>query len=42
MKNYRYDFDPETGSISNRTVLRERQVGDGEPDGQVIEFVLFP
>lgn len=34
---YAYDFDVETGSISNRRLLIDRRDSFGEPDGMVVE-----
>lgn len=32
-----YDFDLETGNISNRRLLIDRRTSFGEPDGMVVE-----
>jgi len=34
---YAFDFDLESGSISNKRVLVDRRAEGGEPDGAVIE-----
>jgi len=34
---YAYDFEAETGEISNKRVLIDRSVLGGEPDGMVVE-----
>jgi len=34
---YRYDFDVETGAISNKTLFIDRRDSFGEPDGMVVE-----
>lgn len=36
---YAYDFDLESGSISNKRILVDRRTALGEPDGMVIEYV---
>jgi len=36
-KTYSYDFDLETGSISNKKVLIDFTGTTGEPDGMVVE-----
>ena len=37
MKVYKYDFDLETGNISNRQLFIDRRSTYGEPDGMVVE-----
>lgn len=39
MKVYAYDFDLESGSISNRRLFIDRRSTYGEPDGMVVEYV---
>lgn len=34
-----YDFDLETGGISNKRILIDRRSSFGEPDGMVVEYV---
>lgn len=34
---YAYDFDAETGNISNKRVFIDRKDNYGEPDGMVVE-----
>lgn len=38
---YAYDFDLETGNISNKRLLIDRRDSFGEPDGMVVEYVSF-
>lgn len=38
-KTYAYDFDLETGAISNKRVLVDYAGTSGEPDGMVTEYV---
>lgn len=37
MKVFAYDFDLETGNISNRRLFIDRRSTYGEPDGMVVE-----
>jgi sugar lactone lactonase YvrE len=37
MMVFAFDFDLETGSISNRRLLIDRRTSFGEPDGMVVE-----
>jgi sugar lactone lactonase YvrE len=37
MKVFAYDFDLESGSISNRRLFIDRRSTYGEPDGMVVE-----
>jgi sugar lactone lactonase YvrE len=37
MKVYAYDFDLDSGSISNKRLLVDRRDTFGEPDGMVVE-----
>jgi sugar lactone lactonase YvrE len=37
MMIFAYDFDLETGNISNRRLLVDRRTSGGEPDGMVVE-----
>ena len=37
MKTYSYDFDLESGRLSNERLLIDRRTSDGEPDGMVLE-----
>lgn len=37
MMVFAYDFDLETGSISNKRLLIDRRPLYGEPDGMVVE-----
>ena len=37
MKIFAFDFDLETGNISNQRLLVDRRNSGGEPDGMVIE-----
>lgn len=37
---WKYDFDLETGNISNKQLLIDRRDSFGEPDGMVVEYVL--
>lgn len=39
MKIFAYDFDLESGSISNKRLLVDRRDSFGEPDGMVVEYV---
>lgn len=39
---YAYDFDLETGNISNKRLLIDRRDSFGEPDGMVVEYILPP
>lgn len=39
MKVYAYDFDLESGNISNRRLFIDRRSTYGEPDGMVVEYV---
>lgn len=39
MKVYAYEFDLESGSITNRRLLIDRRSTFGEPDGMVVEYV---
>lgn len=41
MKVYAYDFDLESGNISNKHLLIDRRDSYGEPDGMVVEYVLI-
>jgi sugar lactone lactonase YvrE len=34
-----YDFNLETGNISNKRLLIDRRDSFGEPDGMVVEYV---
>lgn len=36
---WEYDFDLETGNISNKQLLIDRRDSFGEPDGMVVEYV---
>lgn len=36
---FAYDFDLESGSISNKRILVDRRTTFGEPDGMVVEYV---
>jgi sugar lactone lactonase YvrE len=36
---YAYDFDVESGAISNKRLLIDRRSTFGEPDGMVVELV---
>lgn len=38
-KSYAFDFDLETGTLSNQRVLVDMTGTDGEPDGLVVEYV---
>lgn len=38
---YAFDFDLESGSISNKRLLIDRRDSFGEPDGMVVEYVPF-
>lgn len=42
MKVYAYDFDLESGSISNKRLLVDRRPTYGEPDGMVVEYAFPP
>jgi sugar lactone lactonase YvrE len=37
MQVFSYDFDVETGSISNKKLFIDRRDSFGEPDGMVVE-----
>jgi sugar lactone lactonase YvrE len=37
MKVFSYDFDLETGSITNKKLFIDRRDSFGEPDGMVVE-----
>jgi len=37
---WKYDFDLETGNITNKQLLIDRRDSFGEPDGMVVEYVL--
>lgn len=37
---YAFDFDLESGNISNKRLLIDRRDSFGEPDGMVVEYVL--
>jgi sugar lactone lactonase YvrE len=37
MKVYAYDFDLESGNLSNKRLLIDRRSTYGEPDGMVVE-----
>jgi sugar lactone lactonase YvrE len=37
MKVFSYDFDVETGSITNKRLFIDRRDSFGEPDGMVVE-----
>lgn len=37
---YAFDFDLETGNISNKRILIDRRTSFGEPDGMVVEYAL--
>ena len=37
MKVFKYDFDLESGAISNRQLFIDRRTTYGEPDGMVVE-----
>ena len=37
MKTYSYEFDLETGRMSNERLLIDRRKSHGEPDGMVLE-----
>jgi sugar lactone lactonase YvrE len=37
MKVFSYDFDVETGSITNKKLFIDRRNSFGEPDGMVVE-----
>jgi sugar lactone lactonase YvrE len=39
---YAFDFDLETGNISNKRLLIDRRDSFGEPDGMVVEYVPLP
>jgi sugar lactone lactonase YvrE len=39
---YSYDFDVETGAISNKKLFVDRRDSFGEPDGMVTEYVSPP
>lgn len=39
MEVFAYDFDLESGSISNKRLLVDRRATYGEPDGMVVEYV---
>lgn len=41
MKVYAYDFDLESGSLSNKRLLIDRRPTYGEPDGMVAEYAIF-
>lgn len=38
---YAFDFDLETGNISNRRVLVDFRASGGEPDGMIIEYAVL-
>lgn len=38
---FAYDFDLESGDISNKRLLVDRRNSYGEPDGMVVEYVLL-
>jgi sugar lactone lactonase YvrE len=37
MKVFSYDFDVETGAITNKKLFIDRRDSFGEPDGMVVE-----
>lgn len=37
-----YDFDLETGNVSNKRTLVDCRSSLGEPDGMVVEYVCYP
>jgi sugar lactone lactonase YvrE len=37
-KSYAFDFDLDTGNISNRRLLVDMRGTGGEPDGLVVEY----
>jgi sugar lactone lactonase YvrE len=37
MKCFSYDFDLESGRISNERLIVDRRTSNGEPDGMVLE-----
>jgi sugar lactone lactonase YvrE len=37
-KSYAFDFDLDTGNISNRRLLVDMRGRGGEPDGLVVEY----
>lgn len=39
MTVFAYDFDLESGNISNKRLLVDRRDSYGEPDGMVVEYV---
>lgn len=41
MKMYAFDFDLETGGLSNQRVLVDSAQLEGEPDGMVVEYGLL-
>jgi hypothetical protein len=39
-KTFKYDFDLQTGTITNKSLLIDRRASGGEPDGMVVEYEI--